>query len=62
MPDPLDDEVTVGKPKLIPDTDLTKLNDPLHTVGYAEGIDLLKVSMRDMIEHNHDDRNILQCE
>lgn len=45
-----DDGIADGRPMLLPNTDLVKLNVALNTVGYAETIDGLSISMIDIME------------
>ena len=55
-----DDGVSVGCPKLICNNQLKNLNNSLSTVGYAEGVDGLKVAMVDEIQTAHDERHLLK--
>ena len=55
-----DDGINVGCPKLICDNQLKGLNNSLSTVGYAEGVDGLKVAMLDGIQTKQDERNMMK--
>ena len=60
LPNTDDDGIAVGCPKLIPNNKLKKLNESLSTVGYAEGVNGLKVAMVNDIQSNQDERSMLK--